>query len=354
MKKAAHFLLLASLEKSPPNDALRRAYEELGVELNYFAPDMGESSAQQKTHFSCSYGIKWLLKNGISRKWRQYDYFSCTSEDPVVIAGVLSVLYRKPLIFLSDEIKSGSYRGDRPENWKKLCRWAMRRAAVTIVNDESRIQLQKDYAALADDKVVTVYPGCFLEPPAPVERKNNTDAPVVMTYSGGFNMTGGVSWALSALQDIPDLQLLVQPLGVSDLDRLLLEQHFLKDRIEVTNRRLNWQEAWQSMGNADIGIAIYHNDSPQFQNMGISSNRLCMFLAMGVPIITSKQDSFKFVEEYDCGVMVDSQEEFTAAVKKISANLTEMKKNALRCTEEYINTSGRFTALVEYIKKLES
>ncbi len=349
MKKAAHFLLLASLEKSPPNDALTRAYNELETEVDFYAPDM--SGNTDANRFEVSYGIKWLAKNLVSSKWRAYDYFSCTSEDPVVIAGVLSVLYRKPLIFLSDEIKSGSYRGDRPNFWKKLCRWAMRRASVTIVNDESRVQLQKEYAKLSNDKVITVYPGCFLEPPIPCERQGNQKE-VVMTYSGGFNMTGGVSWALKTLSEIPSLHMLVQPLGVSELDRLLLEQHKFKDRIEVSSRRLNWQEAWTSMGNADIGIAIYHNDSPQFQNMGISSNRLCMFIAMGVPIITSKQDSFKFVEEYDCGVMVESAEEFTAAVKKISANLPQMKLNATRCFKEYIDTPKRYQTLLGHMRDL--
>ena len=106
------------------------------------------------------------------------------------------------------------------------------------------------------------------------------------------------------------------------------------------------------MGGADIGVVIYLNQAPQFQNMGISSNRLCMFLAMGVPVIVSKQASFQFVEDYDCGVMVENSEEFSVAVDKIRANISVMKKNALLCAREYIATQNRYDDLLEHMRAL--
>jgi len=353
MKKAAHFLLLSSLQKSPPNDALTRAYNVIGTQVDFYAPD-AEATKNMEVDDSLrtvQYGLRWFLKNFLNKQWKDYDYFSCTSEDPIVIAGILSLVYRKPLIFLSDEIKSGKYRGDRPEFWKKICRWAMRRAAITIVNDESRISLQRSYASLNADQVMTVYPGCFLQPPEACMRSNHSEK-LVLAYSGGFNMSGGVQWALQALNDHPQLNMLIQPLGIDEMTRLLLQQHCHHDRMQLSDQRLNWQEAWKSMGEVDIGVAIYHNDAPQFQNMGISSNRLCMFIAMGVPVIVSKQPSFQFIEDYQCGYMVDSQEEFSQAIKDIGENLKQMKLNALRCSEEYIDTSGRYQKLVELMKNL--
>ena len=55
--------------------------------------------------------------------------------------------------------------------------------------------------------------------------------------------------------------------------------------------------------------------------MGISSNRLCMFIAMGVPVICSRQKSFEFVEKYECGVMVNTYPEFLDAIHHIRDNL---------------------------------
>ncbi len=356
MKKAAHFLLLPYLQTSPPNDALVRAYRAMNVEVEFYSPDIESADATMMSAplLPVQYGIKWCLRNVFSKRWFEYDYFSCTSEDPIAIAGLLAFIYRKPLIFLSDEIKSGSYRGDRSEYWKKICRWAMRRAQLTIVNDESRIALQKSYAHMTDKQEIIVYPGCFLEPPqALVRRTEPRSEQVILAFSGGFNMTGGVQWALQALNDYDYLSMIIQPLGIDSLTRLLLLQHRDSDRIKLSDKRLSWQQAWQSMGEVDIGVAIYHNDSPQFQKMGISSNRLCMFIAMGVPVIVSRQPSFQFVEDYNCGYMVDSQEQFNQAVQDISNNLQQMKQNALRCAQEYINTAARHQQLLEKMQRLE-
>ncbi|MBT8113979.1 MAG: hypothetical protein KJP04_01270, partial [Arenicella sp.] len=159
--RVAHFLLLGVLSGSPPNNAIKRAYNELGYDVDEYAPD-AESNSQI---LPVSYGLTWIVKQFWRPEWRRYSAFSCTSEDPVAIAGLLALIWRKPLIFISDEIKSGSYRGDRPEYFKRLCRWLMRKAALTIVNDQSRVTLQREYANLNKTNKVIVYPGCFVVPP---------------------------------------------------------------------------------------------------------------------------------------------------------------------------------------------
>jgi hypothetical protein len=102
----------------------------------------------------------------------------------------------------------------------------------------------------------------------------------------------------------------------------------------------------------DIGLAIYSNQAPQFQHMGISSNRLCMFIAMGVPVICSRQESFRFVEDYHCGVMVDSYQEFLAAIQTIGHNLEAMRQNCITCLEQYIMPPDRFPRLGKAISAI--
>ena len=351
--KAAHFLLTEHLWNSPPNDALMRAYNELGVEIDYYAPNSDLENLKP-----VKYGLKWLLKNMISLRWAKYDVFSCTSEDPIVIAAILSVLWRKPLVFISDEIKSGSYVGNRKRYWKRLCRWGMRRAELTIVNDDSRIKLQREYANLTSDHRISVYPGCFLHPPKAQdqselrEKWNIPNKKLVVGFSGGCNLSAGIDWALESLDQISDMHLLAQPLSMNDLSLYLIKNHRNAEQIYFEKNRLSWQESWSSMGGIDIGVAIYRNLAPQFQNMGVSSNRLCMFLAMGVPVIVSRQPSFQFIEDYNCGLMVSNAEEFSIAVATISQNLEQMKQNALVCTKEYINTSAKYGVLKESIKEV--
>lgn len=351
-KRVAHFLLLSYLHNSPPNDAMRRAYDELGYDVEFFAPDNEAFNEENGTniHFAL-YGFRWLMNHVASSRWRQYDAISCTSEDPVAIASVIAFFWRKPFIDLADEIKSGSYYGNRLERFKKLCRWGMRRAKLTIVNDGVRIKLQRDYAGLSPQQAITVYPGCFLEPPAPIDRDElraewgvqNED--FVISHSGTFGSNRGIEWILDALGENEHLKLLMQPLGITPLTRYFLANHRYRDNIILEEKRLNWRQAWQSTSGVDCGLVIYLDSGPQFQQMGISSNRLCMFLAMGVPVIATWQPSFEFIEEYNCGVLIRDSSEFNAAIATVRANQQIMAENALRCTKEYIDTAGKYAEL---------
>lgn len=89
-------------------------------------------------------------------------------------------------------------------------------------------------------------------------------------------------------------------------------------------------------------MVIYLQDAPQFQHMGIASNRLCMFLAMGVPVIASRQPSFSFIEDFNCGVLVSDSTEFTAALQKVRANLQAMREGAVRAWNEYVRSNARY------------
>ena len=82
------------------------------------------------------------------------------------------------------------------------------------------------------------------------------------------------------------------------------------------------------------------------------SNRLCMFLSMGVPVIVSRQQSFEFLEKYDCGVLVNTEREFVDAISTIQKKLPTMKENALRCAREYIDVAGKYKRLVSALSNV--
>lgn len=362
-RKAAHFLLTSELACSPPNEAIVGALLELGFAVDLFAPGgsfLITCYDERVTAHSVEYGRRWLSKYAWSHRWSKYSYFSGTSEDPLAVAGILSWLHRRPLFALVDEIKSGSYCGDSSESWKKLCRWAIRRAKFNVVNDEARISLLREYAGISPDKEILVYPGCFREPPAPADRSELRrtwgipDNALVLAVSGGFNVSCGADWLIQAVQQNTSLYAVIQPVNLDSFTRFLLNHVQGKERIYIEERRLSWSQSWESAAGVDIGLAIYHNQAPQFQNMGMSSNRLCMFLAMGVPVIGNKQKSFEFLESYDCGIMVDSYQEFLDSIDYIQTNAQRMKKNCLKCVEEYIMAGKRFEIMKKRIDGLAS
>ncbi len=360
-KKAAHFLLSQDLASSPPNEAIVSALLELGYKVDLFAPGGPFATRyceNRVSTISVEYRKSWLIKNAWSPRWRRYAVFSATSEDPWAVAGVLSFFYRRPFCALADEIKSGSYAGNATHSWKRLCQWAARRAQFSIVNDDARIDLLREYASTPQDQEIIVYPGCFRDPPQPGDRLalrkawGIPDNALILAASGGFNISGGADWFIQALQEDVSLYAVVQPLNLDSLARFLLTRIEGQERCYVEKHRLEWHETWASAAAFDIGIAIYRNSAPQFQNMGISSNRLCMFLAMGVPVIGSRQASFEFLEKYECGLMVESYDEFVAAIAHIKRNLSTMKKNCLRCVSEYIMAEPRYRYLKQKLSAI--
>ena len=360
-KKAAHFLLVPELVYSPPNDAIITSLLNLGYAVDLFAPGGNfhvQRYGESVRSMPVNYDRKWLTNSIFSFRWFGYDVFSGTSEDPMAVVGLLSLIYRKPSFCLADEIKSGSYSGDAPEYWKKLCRFGMRQARFNIVNDQARISLQKEYANLKSDADVIVYPGCFKYPTTAVSSKIQRQSwgvperALVLSYSGGFNMSGGADWLLGTVAGNDNLFLVLQPMKLDDMTNFLLHRIACAERIFIEEKRLEWRDAWASMGGIDIGVVIYRNTAPQFQNMGISSNKLCMYLAMGVPVIALKQESFYFIEDYKCGILVDTEEEFREAIDVIGENLEIMKKNALQCAKEYIAADKRYAMLVNNLDLL--
>jgi glycosyltransferase involved in cell wall biosynthesis len=359
--RIAHFLRVPELSCSPPNEALISGYLELGYAVDLYVT--GDCHADAYGHLvstgTVEYGKRWLLRNVWRPKWSRYAAFSGTAEDPLAVVGLLSVLHQRPAIALADEIRSGPYSGNRSEHWKRLCRFGMRQAKLTIVNDAARIDLQRGYASLPPHHPVIVYPGSFREPPAPVDRSKQRrawgipDDALAIGASGHLGLSTGIDWLIESLKR-PDLYAVIQPLGSDPLFRFLLGHVEGHERIYIEPRHVDegfrWHEAWSQAAALDIGIVIFTSSAPQFQLMGTSSNRLCMFLAMGVPVIASRQDSFRFIEDYECGVLVEDSASFSAAVEQIRSRLPAMKANAIRCWREYVATPRHYRELVRALR----
>lgn len=356
LKRVAHFLLIPELLYSPPNNAIINAYLAKGYHVDVFSPGVIESKTaygDKVRTFTADYSWLWMIKNVFNLKWMNYSWISGTSEDPLAIVAVLSFLYKKKSFTLVDEIKAGSYRGDRSDQWKAICKWAIRRAEFKIVNDRHRVQLLRDYADLTMTDKIIVYPGCYSERPKPIYGSDEIkkkwgfpDNAFVIGSSGGFNLTAGADWLLNSVKEIQDIFAVIQPLGVSALSLFLLENLHYKDRLFIQKDRVGWFEAWKTSIGFDVGLSIYTNPAPQFQNMGISSNRLCMYIAMGVPVIASHQKSFQFLEEYECGILVSSYSEFKMAIQKIRNNQSSFQDNCEKCFAEYIKPTHRYDLLL--------
>lgn len=352
---AAHFLLHPELAGSPPNEALISALLELGLDVDLYAGGPAREAEQygprvRQRHVE--YHSRWLARHALSPRWRRYALLSGTSELPMGVVGVLARLHRRPSMTLADEIRSGTYRGNASERWKRMCRAGMRRSDATIVNDPVRIDLQREYAGLPPQHPVVSFPSCFRVLPEPGDRDSLRAArgipqeALVLGYSGLLSEATGGLWLADALASIDGLHVWASVLGSDPLVAGLLQRVRGAERLHLeTERSPSWHAAWSKAALADVGLVVYLQDAQAFRNVGVASNRLCMFLGMGIPVIASRQPSFEFLERYECGRLVDRAEDLPAAVEAIAARLPAMRANALRCTREHIAAPLRYETL---------
>jgi hypothetical protein len=105
----------------------------------------------------------------------------------------------------------------------------MRGSAFTVVNDQSRIELQRGYAGLAEDHDVLVYPACFRDVPRPEDRamvRQRWGVPasgLAVVCSGHFSRMAGAEWLITALQSVASMHLVLEPLVLDEFVRFMLQ-----------------------------------------------------------------------------------------------------------------------------------
>ena len=106
------------------------------------------------------------------------------------------------------------------------------------------------------------------------------------------------------------------------------------------------------MSCADAGFVGYRHDGPQFQNMGVSSTRLCMYLQCGLPVIALKQDSFQFLQEFNCGVLITAEDAIPEAVSALRANQVAMSHRSREAIQEVGQMASRYAQILNAVREL--
>ena len=88
-----------------------------------------------------------------------------------------------------------------------------------------------------------------------------------------------------------------------------------------------------------IGICFYGWDiiRKNFNYQTAPSGKLFMYLAAGLPVIACDIPGFKFIEEYNAGVLIKDYQPQTieAAIKKIENNYSSFQQNSYRAFADY-------------------
>lgn len=336
-RRAAYFVQRADYAGRPFDDGILGALDDAGFEVDYFTPNEVE------------YRRAWLQRQLLhASRWRAYDVFLGSADLPMAFAGALAALARKPVVTACDEIYIGGYAGIASGLWKPLVRQAMRQSAFTIITDRVRIPLQREYAGLPASHEFVEYPCCFSTPYDGPRAAREGDR-FVLSLTGAFAWWTGAQWAVP-LAGRDGIELLVQPGGPPDaaVDALLRRA----DGVIYKPERVSYREAAAITATADASFVCYLTPFPEFRHMGVSSQKLCTSLWVGVPVIAARQESFAFVEELRCGVLIDRAEDLPGAVARICEDREGYRTRALAAVDTYVRPAEKRRALAARFARL--
>lgn len=357
-RRAAFFELHHEYFGRSFDDGIIKGLLRAGYAIDIFAPDgdlpqtLFPTQVQRRT---VEYRRRWLQSHMSRRRWRAYDLFLGTCDLPMAFAGALAALAGRPVVTVCDEIHIGGYQGSATGYWDRLARWAMRRAVFTIITDEVRVPLQREYASLPATHEFVQYPCCYAGPYTGRTRAEArqilgiAEDDFVLSSTGAFTQSNGADWIVRLLDD-RRVRALIQTAGRGDaVVDTLLER--LPGAI-YRPQRLEFRESCELTVAADAGAIFYLSRKPQFQAMGVSSSKLCTSLWLGMPVIALRQPSFEFLENYGCGVLISDGSELPAAIDRIRADQTTYSQRAAVAVREYIRPDARMQALAERFERL--
>ncbi len=90
------------------------------------------------------------------------------------------------------------------------------------------------------------------------------------------------------------------------------------------------------VASATIGLALYSVEVLGYRAlyMGLAAGKIGNYLKCGVPVIATKLPSLTYLEEYECGILVEDLSQIKYAISKIKANYNKFQENAYRCYNE--------------------
>jgi glycosyltransferase involved in cell wall biosynthesis len=232
------------------------------------------------------------------------------------------VVYHCLELYPSRELRSLPWRVA-----KTLERWANRRAALTLIQDQLRAGLIIEDNGIAPQTILhfpcAPHGGPLRQPSDWLRRKFSLgpDKRIIL-YAG--NLFAGYAPTLDLLraaQHWPADWVLVLHANYSTGEERRLVQFRQADatgRVLFSLAPVPHDELSRLVASADVGLALYKGSDANVLNLGLSSGKLAEYLRAGLPVVVSDNPGLRdLVEEHRCGRWVKRADELREALQEI-------------------------------------
>lgn len=109
-----------------------------------------------------------------------------------------------------------------------------------------------------------------------------------------------------------------------------------QDNVMFSMKPVPNDELDKLVASATIGVALYSVEELSYraEYMGVAAGKIGNYLKCGVPVIVNRLPSLSYIEEFNCGILIDSLDDIESACNKIIANYEEFREGAYRCYNE--------------------
>jgi glycosyltransferase involved in cell wall biosynthesis len=255
----------------------------------------------------------------------------------------LSRLFKIPCVVEVNGVVSyeseTSLKGDRFSQWliSDIEKYSFKRAdRYIVVTSKLKEILINDYDIPAG-KITVVENGANTELFRPMDvtiAKRECNLNIENTYLcfvGSLAIWHGVEYFISAmpliLKEYPDVRALIvgESLLKSELENQA-NQLNISDKVVFAGRISYEKVPWYI--NASNICVVPSWQYGKTQKIGLSSLKLCEFLACGKPVVASRISGFEFIEDNDCGYLVnpESPQDLASSIIKLLGDPISQKR----------------------------
>lgn len=215
----------------------------------------------------------------------------------------------------------------------------------------------------------------FFMPVAPVQPKHfNSPIPKkflvnipngkkTLIYSGSLYKWSGLFELLSAMEKKwnNDFHLVIHNRFINNTNSAEVKeiQAYIEKGLPVSlvNLQLSYEEYILFLKQFDVGLATYlsftsdsHYDGKNFGEIGYSSGKFNTYMMMGMPTITTKNNSFNdLLKTYNYGYIINDFSEMSEALSSISEHYDIQRHEAKRLYKEVMNPELYVSSYLNYV-----
>lgn len=267
----------------------------------------------------------------------------------LIWAGILSQLYRRPLVYYSlelyiedhPEIKQYSYLRKAEKKYHQLSR-------ATIIQDRLRAKALMQYNGIEITDLIYLpisVRGDIVENKSSFihQKYKIEETKKLLLYFGLIEderFSSDLVEISNRLQD--DIMLVLHGYG---------EQTYLehlqstadKERVVFSLDFVEEEKIIDVISSATIGLALYDNTNSNDRLAAFSSVKVAYYLQCGDPIIAFDSESFReLINTYKCGELINSIDEIPQKAEKILNDYDSYKEQSFMAFQEFYNFDKNF------------